>query len=138
MSINKVLILGTVGRVDSKEVAGSKVASFSVATSEQYKNRDGEYVESITWHNVQVWGKSAEFVEANVTKGSQVFVEGKIQKRKYTDKNGVEREAVEVRAESVQLLNKKQERQDATPKSEPIAKTMQEADKYTDDSDLPF
>ena len=108
MSINKVILHGTVGRVDTREIGGNKVATLSVATSERYKNRDGEYVEDTTWHNVQVWGKTAEFVESNVTKGCQVFVDGKIQKRKYTDRNGEERESVEVRADTLSLVSKPQ------------------------------
>lgn len=108
MSINKVILHGTVGRVDTRELGGNKVATLSVATSERYKNRDGEYVEDTTWHNVQVWGKAAEFVESNVTKGCQVFVDGKIQKRKYTDRNGEERESVEVRADTLSLVSKPQ------------------------------
>ena len=129
MSINCVYLLGSVGRVDVKEVGGTKVSTLSIATSERFKNRDGEYVENTTWHNVVVWGRTAEFVEANVAKGCQVFVEGKIQKRKYTDKNGEEREVVEVRAESLQLISKpevrsesRRERQDYTPAQRTTAK----------------
>ena len=115
MSINKVILLGNVGRVDVKDLGGNKIASLSVATSERYKDRDGEYVENTTWHNVQVWGKTAEFVENYVTKGCQVFVEGSIRKRKYTDRNGEEREAVEVRADNLQLISKPDEKKESRP-----------------------
>ena len=108
----------------------------TVATTERYTSRSGEKVEDTTWHNVQVWGKSAEFVENYISKGNQVYVEGKIQNRKYTDKNGEERSVTEIKADSVQSLTRK----DDSPKPR-TTKRMQEADSYEDDSpdgDLPF
>lgn len=142
MSINKVILLGNVGRVESKEFGGNKVVSFSVATSERYKGRDGEYVEDTTWHNVKVWGKTADFVENYVGKGSQVFVEGKLAKRKYTDRNGEERESVEVRADNVQLIGQKQESRQERPAFVPEPRPVQKpAPKPVEDlpyDDLPF
>lgn len=142
MSVNRVFLIGNVGKVDVRSVGESKVASFSLATTERYKDRSGDQVENTTWHSIQVWGKTAEFVEKYITKGSQVYVEGRIQSRKYTDKDGVERTVTEIRADSVQNLTPKRDEpaQRQEEKREPSARRMQEADSYPDDNspDLPF
>ena len=114
MSINRVFILGNAGR--DPEVrrleGGNVVAGFSVATTEYYKDKSGTTVERTEWHSVAVWGKTAEFVEKYVSKGSQVFVEGKLRSRKYTDKSGQERVVVEIMADNVQLVGNKKSSDD--------------------------
>ena len=127
MSVNSVVLIGNVGKVDVRSAGDTKVVSMTVATSERYKDRNGEQVENTTWHNVVVWGKSAEFVEKYISKGNQVYVAGKIQNRKYTDKDGVERSVTEIRAESVQNLTRK-EKEDDSPKSK----------RDKDEDDFPF
>ena len=119
------------GRVDVRSVNDTKVASLTLATSERYATRSGEQVDNTTWHNVQVWGKPAEFVEKYISKGSQVYVEGKLQNRKFTDKDGNERQVTEIRAESIQNLTRKEKEESA-----PQSRRVQEADGYEDD--MPF
>ena len=107
MSLNKVLLIGRCGNdPDVRTVSGDKkVARISLATSERRKDKNGEYVEETTWHTVQVWDKSAEFVENYVRKGAQLFVEGRIRTRKYTDQTGVEKFVTEIAGDSIQLLD---------------------------------
>ena len=110
MSLNKVMLIGRVGGNPQIRTAGDqKVASFSLATSEKYKGKDGNLVESTEWHNVSFWGKPAEVVEKYVTSGSQLFVEGKIKTEKYTDKEGAEKFITKILGSSLQLLGSKSE-----------------------------
>lgn len=116
MSINKVLILGNVGHdPDVRTLEGDrKVANISVATTDRYTDRNGDRKENTEWHRVSVFGKTADFVENYVKKGSVVFVEGRLRTRTYTDKSGTERSVTEVVSEQVQLIggNKGLGRQD--------------------------
>lgn len=115
MSLNKVMLIGNVGQDPNvRTLENGKVASISLATSERYKDRNGEQKEVTEWHAVQVWGKTAEFVENYVHKGDQLFVEGQIRSRKYTDRDGVERSVTEIRADNVQRIGG-QRRDDANP-----------------------
>ena len=110
MSLNKVMLIGRVGGNPQIRTAGDqKVASFSLATSEKYKGKDGNPVETTEWHNITIWGKLAEVAEKFVASGSQLYVEGKIKTEKYTDNNGVEKFATKILANSFQLLGSKSE-----------------------------
>ena len=84
------------------------MANFTVATTEKYKGKDGNMVAETEWHNVAVWGRLADVVDKYVTKGTQVYVEGKIKSEKYTDKEGNEKYATRILASSLQLLGKKE------------------------------
>lgn len=87
MAINKVLLIGNVGAVPAtREVNGNKMATFSLATTDNYKAKDGERKSQTEWHSVVCYGKLAEFVAEYITKGSQVFVDGKIHYSKSDDK----------------------------------------------------
>ena len=111
MSVNRVFLLGNVGadpEVRSLQ-GGGKVATIRVATSEKYKDRNGESHEQTEWHTVVVWNKPAEFVETYVKKGSTVFVEGKLTTRQWEDRSGGKRYSTEVKAESIQLVGAKKE-----------------------------
>ena len=117
MSYQKVIILGAVGKdPEVRRVADRAVASFSVATSETYKDRNGQRKEVTEWHNISMWDKAAEFVEKYVKKGSTVFIEGKIKTRDYEDKNGNKRYVTEIVSNTIQLVgNKKKENNDDLP-----------------------
>lgn len=94
MSVNKVILLGIVGKKPEIRTTqdGKKVASFSLATSESWKDKNtGEKKEKTEWHNISVFGGLAGIVESYVDKGSKLYVEGAIKTEKYTDKNGVEK-----------------------------------------------
>lgn len=146
MSLNKVLLIGRVGNTPQiRTVGDQKVASFSLATSEKYKGKDGNLVESTEWHNISIWGKQAEFVEKYVTSGCQLYVEGKIKTEKYTDNNGVEKYSTKIAANTLQLLGSKSENQSQPSESQPkkfdphaVKTTPLEYPQDTDDSDLPF
>lgn len=117
-SVNKVIIIGHLGRDPEMKYlpSGQAVANFSVATDESYKDKDGQKVEKTEWHRITVWGKQAEFCGNFLAKGRLVYVEGKLETRKWTDKDGVEKYTTEIKAERVQGLDRKPEgQQQAAP-----------------------
>jgi len=108
MSINKVILVGNVGKDPEVHYieSGLAVAKFPLATSEKaYTTRDGRQVpERTEWHNIVVWRKLAEVVEKHVKKGTQLYLEGKIRSRSYEDKDGVKRYVTEIVVDVLQLL----------------------------------
>ena len=121
-SVNKVILVGRIGR--DPEVrhtqSGQVVASFSVATDESYKGKDGQKVEATEWHNVTAWGKTAEFIGAYMGKGRLVYVEGKLKTEKYTDQQGVEKYTTKIVADRVQAMDKRPDgQQQAAQQAEP-------------------
>ena len=105
--VNKVILVGNLGR--DPEVrslpSGQPVASFSVATSRRYKDREGQRQEQTEWHNVVCFGRQAEIAGQYLTKGKQVFVEGRIQTRSWDDKNtGEKKYKTEIVCENFQML----------------------------------
>jgi single-strand DNA-binding protein len=95
---NKVQLIGNLGQLPEIRTTenGKKVARFSIATNDTYRNSSGEKITETSWHNVVAWGKLAEIAEKYLTKGKEVAVEGKLVHRNYTDKNGVKRNITEV------------------------------------------
>ena len=114
MSVNKVFLLGNVGSDPEVRsiMGGAKVATLRIATGERYKDRSGETHENTEWHTVTVWNQPAEFVEKYVFKGSQVFVEGKLTTRSWSDESGKKRYATEVKADRIQLIGRKERPQE--------------------------
>jgi len=110
MSVNKVILIGFVGKPPEQRVFGSgeSVTSFSLATSEKYKDKSGEWKDQTEWHNISCFGKLSEIANKYVTKGTQVYVEGKIKTNKYTDKSGVEKYSTNIVVSSLQLLGSKE------------------------------
>ncbi|VTY10032.1 Single-stranded DNA-binding protein [Neisseria subflava] len=106
MSVNKVILIGRLGKEPTIRYMpnGEAVCNFSVATSEKYTDKNGQRQEATEWHNVTMYRKLAEIAGKYLTKGSQVYLEGKIQSRKYTDKNGVERTAYDIIANEMKML----------------------------------
>jgi len=105
---NKVQLIGNLGQ-DPEIVNmenGNKLAKFSIATSDSYKNAQGEKVEDTQWHNIVAWGKLAEIVENFLVKGKQVAVEGKLTHRSYETKEGEKRYITEVRCNELLMLGK--------------------------------
>lgn len=106
-SVNKIIILGNVGK--DPEVRsfpnGDAVCNVSIATTDKWKDKStGEMKEATEWHRVVFMGRQAEIAGQYLAKGSSCYVEGSIRSRKYTDKDGVEKVSVEIRAERLQLL----------------------------------
>lgn len=105
---NKVQLIGNLGNDPEIIVldSGKKLAKFSVATNETYKNQEGERVTDTQWHNVVAWGKTAEIIENYVTKGKEVAIEGKLSHRSFEDKDGNKRYTTEVVCTELLMLGK--------------------------------
>ena len=106
---NKVQLIGNLGN-DPEIItmdSGKKLAKFSIATNETYKNAQGERVTDTQWHNVIAWGKTADIIESYVTKGKEVAIEGKLTNRSWEDKEGVKRYTTEVVCNELLLLGNK-------------------------------
>jgi len=110
MSINKVILVGNVGKdpVIRYFDKGVAKATFPLATSETYTNQQGETITSTEWHNIVLWRALAEVAEKTIKKGSQVYIVGKIKTRSYVDKDGVNKYITEILADTLLLLEKKQ------------------------------
>lgn len=104
--LNKVILIGRLGRdPETRFMAnGEAVCNFSVATSEKHTDKNGQRQEATEWHNVTMYRKLAEIAGQYLKQGSQVYIEGKIKSRKYTDKNGVERTAYDIIANEMKML----------------------------------
>ena len=110
-SLNKVMLIGNLGRDPELKMtpSGQALARFSVATTETWKNPQGEKQSKTEWHNVVVWGKQAEIAEKFLRKGKQVLIEGRIQYREYTDQAGVKKTACDIRCDNFVMLGKMDE-----------------------------
>lgn len=106
---NHVQLIGNVGQEPSitNLENGKKVARFSLATNEYYKNDKGEKVQNTEWHSIVAWGKTAEIIEKYAVKGKEIGVSGKLQSRSYVDNEGVTRYVTEVEANEILLLGVK-------------------------------
>jgi single-strand DNA-binding protein len=111
MSVNKVILVGNVGK--DPEIrhldSGVAVANFPLATSETYIAKNGEKVTTTEWHNIVLWRGLAEVAEKYVTKGKQIFIEGRIRTRSWDDKDGNKRYTTEIYGDVMQLLGKREE-----------------------------
>ena len=108
---NKVQLIGNVGNaVEIKNTeSGKKLARFSIATNESYRNAKGEKVTETTWHNLVAWGKVADIAEKYLNKGTEVAIEGKLINRSYTDKEGIKKYITEIQVNELLLLGSKAE-----------------------------
>lgn len=109
-SVNKVVLLGRLGRDPETRYAsdgGTPICHLAVATSRRYKDRDGNRGEETEWHNVVLFGKTAEIAQQYLQKGSEVYIEGRLRTRSY-EKDGVKRYSTEIIGESMQLGAKPQ------------------------------
>jgi len=106
---NKVQLIGNLGAdPEMKSLdSGRKMARFSLATHESYKNSEGERITETFWHQIVVWGPLAEIAEKYLRKGSEIMVEGRLVSRSYTDKEGVKKYFTEVQANELLMLDKK-------------------------------
>src|SRR5206468_2877105 len=106
-SVNKVILVGNLGRDAELRYTpgGAAVSTLNIATTEVFKDREGQKKEDTQWHRVILWGKTAESLQDYLTKGKQIYVEGKLQTRKWKDKEGVDRYTTEVKGDRVVLLS---------------------------------
>ena len=111
MSLNKAMLIGNVGRDPEVRYLegnnGAKVATFTLATTERYRDRNGETRENTEWHNIVAWRNTADVVEKFVRKGTQLYIEGRIRTRSWDDQTGNKRYTTEIIADTLQLLGKK-------------------------------
>ncbi|MBO7604152.1 MAG: single-stranded DNA-binding protein [Bacteroidales bacterium] len=116
-SLNKVMLIGNVGRdpevryLDQGAAQGgqsTKVATFTLATTDRYRDRNGEVRENTEWHNLVLWRQLADLAEKFIRKGSQVYIEGHLRTRSYTDQQGVKKFVTEIVADNVQLLGRRE------------------------------
>jgi single-strand DNA-binding protein len=145
-SVNKVILVGNLGADPEMRHTGSgdPVCTLSVATSERYKNRDGEMQTTTEWHKVVLFRRLAEIANQYLRKGSSAYFEGQLKTRKWTDKDGHERYTTEVEANELKMLDR-QDSQSVAIKPVVAAKETVSAPKagyrpalVEDDSDIPF
>ncbi len=107
---NKVQLIGNLGNNPEVKTfdGGKKIASFSLATNETYRNAKGEKVKETQWHRLVAWGKVAEIAEKHLTKGKEIAIEGKLINRSYTDKGGAKKYITEVQVSEILMLGEKE------------------------------
>ena len=105
-SVNKVILIGNLGRDPEVRYmpSGDAVATLNLATTEKWKDKAGEAQEQTEWHRISFFGRQAEICGEYLRKGSSIYVEGRLQTRKWTDKEGVERYTTEIRGDRMQML----------------------------------
>jgi single-strand DNA-binding protein len=145
MFVNKAIIVGNLTKdPELKSLpSGSKVCNFSIATNRKWKTKEGLIQEDVEFHNIVVFGKQAENVAKYMTKGSQLYVEGRIQTRSWEDKNGTKRYTTEIIAEMTQFGAKRSESTNTTSKPQKSQETQESSDvEYPEDEinpdDIPF
>lgn len=109
MTLNKVMLIGNVGKDPEVRHLENNLtyASFTLATTERYKDRSGELKDATEWHNVVCWRNLAELADKYIRKGSQLYIEGKLKTRSWDDANGQKRYTTEILAENIRLLGKR-------------------------------
>lgn len=122
MSLNKVMLIGNVGQdptvryLDQNSAQGNtKVASFTLATTERYRDRNGDVRENTEWHNIVAWRNNADVVERFVHKGTQLYIEGRLRTRSWTDQTGNKRYTTEINVDTLQLLGRRPDGQGDAP-----------------------
>ena len=147
MSVNKVILVGNVGRAPEVRHLdnGATVANFPLATSESYTAKSGERVTNTEWHNIVAWRGLAEVAEKYIQKGRQLYVEGRIRTRSY-EQDGVKKYVTEIFADTIQMLGRKDDtdeggsnsyQENQMNNSQPTSSTQSTEDNSMDD-DLPF
>ncbi len=138
--VNKVILVGNLGANPEMRFTqgGQAVANLRIATTERWTDKNGQKQEATEWHRVVVWGKQAEIVGQYLTKGRQVYIEGRIQTRQWQDQQGQKRFTTEVVAQRVQMLGGRGDRPEeagaAIPSEEPVAADFGGGP----DDDIPF
>ena len=132
--VNKVILVGNLGKDPEVRYLdnGVAVANFSVATTENYKNKEGQRVSQTEWHNIVLWRGLAEVAEKYLVKGSSVYLEGKIKTRKWEDKEGVTRYSTEILGENMTMLGRKPSTEKKSTDNVPSISESESQD------DLPF
>lgn len=132
--VNKVILIGNVGQDPDARTTGNGVAvtGVSLATSESWKDKNGEAQEKTEWHKVVFWNRLGEIAAQYLTKGSKIYVEGKIQTRKWQDKEGNDRYTTEIVGNNMQMLGSKPAEQS------PKEKIQRDYSEELTEDDIPF
>lgn len=146
--VNKVILIGNVGAEPEVRYldGGVAVANLRLATTERYRNKNGENVDQTEWHNIVLWRGLAEIVEKYVHKGMRLYIEGRIRTRSWDDQNGIKRYTTEIYADNMQMLSFKQDgdngantpRSYNAPSSSTSASSSEPPMAPDDNDDLPF
>jgi single-strand DNA-binding protein len=136
--VNKVILVGNLGRDPEVQTFdnGVKKATFSLATTEKFKNKEGVLTEETEWHKIVVRRKLAETAEAYLRKGNQLYVEGRLRTRSWDDKDGNKRYSTEIVADSFTMLGQRRDQQGTH--DEPVMVSESESVPPAPDDDLPF
>jgi len=145
--LNKAMLIGNLGADPESRFtqSGTCVCNIRVATTERFKNRDGEKQERTEWHRVVLWGRLGEIANEYLHKGSRVYIEGRIETRKWTDRDGNDRYTTEIRANEMKMLSGRDagggggqaEAPAKAKESDPFADAPEFAEPPVDD-DIPF
>ena len=110
-SLNKVMLIGNLGAdPEMREMPdGTKMAKFSIATTEKYTNKQGELISNTEWHNIVLWRRTAEVAEQYLKKGDSVYIEGRMKTRSWEDENGVKKYATDVQGDTMTMLGSRRE-----------------------------
>jgi single-strand DNA-binding protein len=135
MSFNRIIIVGNLGREPELRYTaqGTPVCSFSLATNERRKDRNGEMQDHTTWFRVTLWNRMAENANQYLQKGKSVYIEGRLRVEEYTDREGKQRHSLEVFGTDMQFLGGKSEE-----RSEPRSEKQTEQEPDLTDEDIPF
>jgi single-strand DNA-binding protein len=133
VSVNRVILIGNLGRDPELRYtpSGQPVAKFPIATSEKWKDKDGQLQQRTDWHNIVAWGRQAEVCKEYLKKGSPIYIEGRIQSRSYDDKDGNRKYITEIVVNRIQMLGKKGE-------ESPEVETPEPETEETEGDDIPF
>jgi single-strand DNA-binding protein len=115
--VNKVILIGNLGRDPElrRTASGMAVANFTMATTETWNNKSGEREQQTEWHRIVCWGRLAERISEQLTKGRQVYVEGRLQTREWEDREGTKRRTTEINARTVLMVGRRSDYGDAPP-----------------------
>jgi single-strand DNA-binding protein len=144
MSVNKVILVGNLGKDPELRYtpSGTAVATFSLATTDRFKGKDGQQQEKTEWHNIVAWKGLAEICGKYLHKGKQIYLEGRIQSRSYDDRDGNKKYITEIVADQMQMLGKASDEGGSAPREvrrpAPPANSRSEAPAYEDFGDPPF
>ncbi len=138
--INKVILIGNLGGDPElrSTPGGTSVASFTLATNESWTDKDGTKQERTEWHRIVVWSRLAEICGQYLRKGSQVYIEGRLQTREWEDKQGNKRKTTEIVARDMQMLGSRSQGDGARPQAGTGTPEFAAATVKIDDDDLPF
>jgi single-strand DNA-binding protein len=138
-SVNKVILVGNLGKDAELRYTpgGTAVATLRLATTDRFKDKDGQWKDQTEWHTVVIWDKTAESLAEYLRKGKQIYVEGRLQTRSWDDREGKKRYTTEVRGDRIVLLGGRGPQAEREEPAAPPAEPPREATELTDD-DIPF